>query len=413
MEWVACVGLDWGEKQHAYEIDDGHGRRTTGVIDSSPEDIHAWVRNLRERFPRGTIVIGVEQSRGSVIYALSMYEFIVLVPINPRASKAYRDSRRLSGASSDGSDARLICEFVIKHIGDLRVWKADDALTRKLRLLSEARRGLVDQRTAFTHALSATLKSYFPQALEWFGGESSKLLRAMLGRWATLDEMRTATREQLGASMKSCRCRNISNRVTELVANIKSAVVLTHDSALLDAQSLYAQTLIALIDPLEDQIAKHDRAIAEAWTAHPDSNIFDSLPGAGPVLAPRLAVAFGQDRDRYDTANEMQCYSGIAPVIEQSGRSIWIHARHACPKFLRQTFHEFAAASIPHSPWAAVVYQEQRARGAGHHAAVRALAFRWIRILFRLWKDRRPYDEKTHLEHLVKTQSPIAKRIAA
>lgn len=50
MEWVACVGLDWGEKQHAYEIDDGHGRRTTGVIDSSPEDIHAWVRNLRERF---------------------------------------------------------------------------------------------------------------------------------------------------------------------------------------------------------------------------------------------------------------------------------------------------------------------------------------------------------------------------
>src|SRR5688572_24444503 len=91
--------------------------------------------------------------------------------------------------------------------------------------------------------------------------------------------------------------------------------------------------------------------------------------------SPRLAVAFGLDRTRYEDAYEVQCYSGIAPVIEQSGKQCWIHARHGYPTFLHQTFHEFAQSSIPKSAWAKVFYREQRKRGAGHHQAIRTLAF--------------------------------------
>ena len=130
-------------------------------------------------------------------------------------------------------------------------------------------------------------------------------------------------------------------------------------------------------------------------------------------MAPRLAAAFGLERSRYQSPDEMQCYSGIAPVTEQSGRSMWTHARWGFPTFLHQTFHEFAQASIPHSAWAKAVYQEQRHRGAGHHEAIRALAFRWIRILFRLWKDGEEYDEKHHIEMLRQTRSPILGRLAA
>src|SRR5712691_94868 len=158
MEWVACVGMDWGDKQHAYAIRAREGTKSAGSMGSSAAEVHEWVRALREQFPTGMIVIALEQGRGSLMYALMMYEFIALVAINPRASHAYRESLRLSRASNDPVDAALICEFAWKHLSELHVWQPDDALTRKMRLLAESRRTLVDQRTRFTHTLASTLK---------------------------------------------------------------------------------------------------------------------------------------------------------------------------------------------------------------------------------------------------------------
>ncbi len=371
------------------------------------------MRGLRERFSTGTIVVALEQGRGSLVYALMAYEFLAIVPINPRASKAYRESRRLSGASSDPLDAALICDFALKHLSELRVWQPDEALTRKMRLLTESRRTLVDQRTGLTHALAATLKQYFPQALQWFGGEKSPLLRAFLGRWPTLDQLLEAGADQITAVMRGCGRRKASATAQALVEKLRSAVALTRDVANIEGYALYAQSLVAVIDPLDQQIRKYDKAIADAWAVHPDREMFESLPGAGPVLAPRLAVAFGLDRSRYQGAGELQCYSGIAPVVEQSGRYRSVHARWGYPRFLHQTFHEFAQASIPHSVWARAFYHEQRERGAGHHEAIRSLAFRWMRIVFRLWKLSEQYDEQRYLEVLKKKQSPIARRLAA
>jgi len=196
MEWVACVGIDWGDKQHACMIQTREGTKQAMTLGSSPEDVHRWVRELRERFPKGTILVGVEQGQWSLIYELMAYEFLALVPINPRASKAYRTSLRLSGASDDPADAALICDFVLKHFGELRVWRPDDVRTRKMRLLCEQRRSLVDQRTALTHTLSATLKEYFPQVLQWFG-ETSQHLRAFLTHWPTLEQARQAIVDDL------------------------------------------------------------------------------------------------------------------------------------------------------------------------------------------------------------------------
>jgi transposase len=141
---------------------------------------------------------------------------------------------------------------------------------------------------------------------------------------------------------------------------------------------------------------------------HPDFFIFDSLPGAGAVMAPRLLAAFGSQRERYSSAGEVQTYTGIAPVMEKSGKKKWVHFRWACPKFLRQSFHEWAGHSIAQSVWARSYYQQLRNRGKGHHAAVRALAFKWIRILFRCWKDRVAYDEDKYITALAQRGSPLA-----
>jgi hypothetical protein len=79
----------------------------------------------------------------------------------------------------------------------------------------------------------------------------------------------------------------------------------------------------------------------------------------------------------------------------------------APPQSLQQTFHEWAGHSIAHSPWARSYYQQQRERGKRHHAAARELAFKWIRIVFRCWKDRMADDESRYLAALAKRNSPL------
>jgi hypothetical protein len=164
--------------------------------------------------------------------------------------------------------------------------------------------------------------------------------------------------------------------------------------------ALMAQALIAQLRVLLETIERFDHAIAERAQRHPDDALFDALPGAGPALAPRLLVAFGEQRERYGAAEEIQQDAGIAPVLERSGKQSWVHWRCQCPKCLRQTFVAWATGSIRFSGWARAYYEQQRNKGASHQAAVRALAFTWIRIVFRCWQTGVPYDESTYLAAL-------------
>src|ERR1039457_1848324 len=133
--------------------------------------------------------------------------------------------------------------------------------------------------------------------------------------------------------------------------------------------------------PPKESIRQYDRQIEQLAKAHPDFAIFDSLPGAGEVLVPRLIAAFGTQRDRYANAAEIQQYTGIAPVTEASGQQHWVHWRWSCPKFLRQTFHEWAGQSILYCGWAEAYNRAQRDdKNKSHHAAVRSLAYKWMRI---------------------------------
>jgi len=134
------------------------------------------------------------------------------------------------------------------------------------------------------------------------------------------------------------------------------------------------------------------------------------LPGAGRVHASRLISALGTDPSRYERAEDLLTFAGIAPVVERSGRTMLIHVRWFCPTFLRQSFHEFAGQSIRHCPWAKAYYRQQRTRGKAHQAAVRALAFKWVRII-RCWKNHTPYDEHMYLAALQKRGSSLLKLV--
>ena len=156
---------------------------------------------------------------------------------------------------------------------------------------------------------------------------------------------------------------------------------------------------------------RFDDAIAEIAPTLPDYALFSALPGAGAQLAPRLLVAFGEQRERFASAHEFQRYAGVALVTERSGNKHWVHWRWQCPTFLRQTLVEWAAQTITRSFWAGAYYRQQRDKGCTHQAALRALAFKWVRILYRCWQTRTPYDESTYLQALQRRGSPLLKQL--
>ena len=158
-----------------------------------------------------------------------------------------------------------------------------------------------------------------------------------------------------------------------------------------------------------EAIDRLDSEIKQRYRNQKDRKIFDSFPGAGPQLSPRLFVAFGVTRARYHAATDLQKYAGVAPVIEQSGQKKWTHWRYSCPTFLRQTFVEWAGQSVRYSFWARAYYEQQISKGKPHNTVIRALAFKWIRIAFKCWKSNTPYDESKYLNVLKKRGSPLLK----
>ena len=262
-------------------------------------------------------------------------------------------------------------------------------------------------RTRLGNRLRTCLKNYFPQALELVGeGLHTRMACDFLLKWPTLAAAQKATPKALRRFYHSHNSRQ-AGLIDRRIEALRAARPLTTDTALVQSYRLTATLLARQLLELAGAIEAYDKELARLMAEHPDAALFEGLPGAGAALAPRLLVAFGSDRQRFAGPGDVQTYSGIAPVTRRSGRSSSVHRRTACPRFLRQTFHEFAGHSVPRSAWAGAYYRQQRARGRGHHAAVRSLAFKWIRVIYRCWKERTPYDEETYLASLRRRGSPL------
>ena len=407
--FVAYVGLDWADAQHeACAL--GPDARHTATVVQQPEAIREWVEQLRRQFGPGPIAIAVEQQRGALIHALLQYEDLVLFPINPKQLARYREARAPSGAKDDPTDAALLAEFVRNYQATLRAWRPQEPRTRQLERLCEIRRRLVNQRTKIVQQLVDALKQSFPLALELAGSLKGERALALLERWPSHDKLRRAHPDSLRRFWQ--KFYRQADRVEALVQRARQSPPLTRDTAVIEPFAMLITVLVRQLKVLQQAIGQFDQRIAELLASDPDAELFRSLPGAGAALAPRLKVAFGDDRQRYQHASEVQQYSGIAPITRRSGKSQVVQRRFACPKFLRQTFHEFADQARRFSRWSNAYYRLQRQRGLGHQAAVRSLAFKWIRIIFRLWQTRTPYDEQRYIEQLQRHKSPIVPLLA-
>ncbi len=407
-QFAAFVGIDWADQKHVWCLQaEGAAQRESGELEHKPEAVEAWVGSLCQRFDNRPIAVAVEQVKGALVFMLSKYEPLHLFPVPSAMAANLRAALYPSGAKDDPRDADLLLDLLLLHRDKLRRLSPDSEATRRVQNLVEERRNLVDEKTAQINRLTNHLKIYFPQMLDWFERLDTELVCALLERWPTLEELQKVPPARLRAFFRKYRCRD-QELIDRRLVGIRQTIPAIRDRAVIEAKSAVVKVSAQLIRSLVRGIADLDRKIEEAAAAHPDFFIFDSLPGAGTALAPRLLAAFGSRRERYGSAREVQSYSGIAPVTEKSGQKKWVHHRWACPKFLRQSFHEWAGHSIAHSVWARSYYQQLRSRGKGHHAAVRALAFKWIRVVFRCWKDGVAYDESKYLAALAKRSSPVS-----
>ena len=405
--FAAFVGIDWADKEHAICVLDGD-QNTSDQLKHSAEAIDAWATRMHQQFGGRPVAVAIEQSRGGLFHALMQYEHLRLFPINPKQAANYRKALACSGAKSDPADAHMLARFLREHHDQLRPWEGDTAETRRIAALCELRRKIVEARKSEAQRLGSMLKLYFPQAIDLVGPLHGPLALELLGRWPTLKKLQRANPKTLQKFFRQHGQRN-DEKIKEQVQQIRAFRHLTKDAAIIEPTALYVGLLIKQIEQFNEAIAEFEKQLDAAFSKHEDAAIFRSLPGAGEALAPRLLAAMGSERERFSEAKEVQAYCGIAPVTRRSGQACHVSMRRACPKFIRQTFHEFADQARRWSAWSKAYYEQLRGQGKRHHAAVRALAFKWIRIIFRMWKTRTPYDENRYQQQLQRRNSPLAK----
>ncbi len=390
-EFTALIGLDWGDKSHAVALEPADGSTETSTLEHSAESLHQWLDQLEQRFGARQVAIAIETDQGAT-------------------STRHRTMFRPSGAADDLPDALVLLSLLQHHRQRLRPLQLDDETTRTLARLVEARRKAVDRRTLLLNQLVSTLKNYFPQALELVGEDlCTDMALDFLSKWPRLIDVQAAK----PATLKSFYHRHNVRRpqlIQKRLDRVRSARLLTRDPAVIEVSVRVVRLLVAELRVLVEHITAFESAIAQDFARHPEKAFFSELPGAGPTLAPRLLAAFGTIREQYPEAASMQRYFGVAPVTEKSGSRAWIHWRWNAPTFTRQTLVEWAGQTIVFCPWAKAYYERQRAKRSAHHAILRALAFKWLRILWRCWQERQPYNQEKYLQQLEKRRSPIAAR---
>ena len=411
--FAAFIGLDKSDKKINVSLQQcGQSKIERTIIKGGAEALHAWVAMLCARFPGQRVAICLEQPAAGLIHALMGYDFVVLYPINPVTLARYREAFTPSRAKDDPTDADFLCELVSLHREQLQPWQPDDVCTRKLRHLTQARRSSVNMRTRLSNQLKALLKTYFPQALELCGEDlTTPMACAFLQKWPSLQQLKKARPETMRRFYYAQNARR-GDVIEKRLALIAQAVPLTNDPALIESSIITVQALTLGLRAAHTAISRYDREIARTFAQHPDASLFAALPGSGTVYSARLLAAFGSRRELFQSAQALLNFSGVAPVLKRSGQASITHRRYARPLFLHQSFIEYANESIRHSLWACAFYQMHKSAQKSHWVIIRALAYKWIRILFRCWQGRTPYDELRYLKSLQKRRSPLLPYVA-
>jgi len=386
------AGLDWAKDHHDVVVVDPEGTIVTEF--GFEHSAKGWEKFRQSIKPFPHLGVVLETNHGIVVDQLLEAGCLVFA-IHPKSAKHYRDRKIPSGNKTDRTDAWTMAEALRT---DGRPWSPvslEDEATQQIRLLCRDEIALIDQRTLLVNQLQQALRDYFPAALEAFDDWTLESTWDFLIQFPTPQALALAGKrrwEKFLHTHRMWREDGVARRL-EIFARADrfcgSAPVVT-------TKSVLAVGLAKVLKTLQVQIKVYRQQIAQRFEQHPDSKIFDSLPGAGAKLAPRLLAELGTDRQRFIDAAGLQCLAGTAPISFESGQIKKVRVRYQCDKVLRYTVHLWADCSRKVCVWAQTYYQQKRKQGKSHACALRCLGQRWLKILWKMWNTRTAYDENLH-----------------
>jgi len=395
VEPLAFVGVDWASEEHAVCVLGLDGRNQDAfAVAHSKDGLAKLIRRLSGLGSTGQVPVAIERPDGRLVDALLEAGHPV-VPVSPNAIKAWRESEVLSGAKDDPGDAEVIAEYLRLRAHKLTVLAPFRDDTRALRAVVRARDDLVEQRVAANNQLEACLDAFWPGAKAVFADVCSEIALAFLERYPTPASARSLGEKRMAAFLAK---HGYSGRrpAAELLERLRAAPDGIAEGAETEARRDAVLGYARVIRALNTSIKNLDRSVSAHLGEHPDGEIFASLPRSGRINVAQMLAEWGDCREAYDCPDAVAALAGATPVTKKSGKHEAVHFRWACNKRFRKAITSFADNSRHASPWAADVYQRAIARGCDHPHAVRVLARAWIRVIWRCWTDRKPYNATNH-----------------
>jgi transposase len=388
------AGIDLASEEHRLVVVDGDGRELEQRrIRHSESGLQALIARLRQL---EVARVAIERPNGLVVDRL-LEAGIAIVPVHPNQLAAARDRYRAGGGKSDSFDAYVLAELARTDMHRFTLLQPDSDETRALRALTRARDDLVGQRVALANQLRAQLEAFWPGAKQIFADVDSPIALCFLERYPSPEDARQLGQKRLAAFLaRNGYCGRRS--AGELLQRLREAPTGSTGELESEARRQIVLALVAALKPIVEQIKLLTSQIRGAIDSHPDGQIFRSLfrDPKSVVTAAELAAEIGDRRERYHSRDRLEARAGQSPVAIESGKKKIANFRWACNKTLRDAVSVLADSSRKHNPWAQKIYTDAIARGCDHPHAIRILGRAWLRIIWRLWHDRTPYDPHRH-----------------
>lgn len=397
------AALDWAKDHHDVVVVDSSGQIAADF--RFPHDAAGWAEFTQKTQPFGGCPITLETASGPAVDQLLLRNWTIY-PVAPTAAARYRERKAPSGTKNDRHDVWSLADALRTDGHAWRPLRPQDEATARLRALCRDEITLIEQRTLLVNQLQSALREYYPAAMEAFEDWTQPSAWQFILAFPTPAQLRAAGSRKWEKFLHTHKLWRPETR-EKRQALFAQADALCASPAVVAAKRLLAVSLVRLLITLQGQLDEYRHQIRTAFREHPDHDIFGSLPGAKDFLAPRLLAEIGSIREEYPDTDALMCQGGVSPVEYQSGQIKRCRLRRACNKVLRATIHLWANASRLTCSWAQTYYAQKRTEGHSHASALRCLGKRWLKILWRLWQDRKPYDETIYLKSLESRTSRV------
>lgn len=396
------MGVDWGDEFHQVWVSDFEGKK---VLDKKvTENIEGlaefgcWLDEWRAKGIE--IWAAIEKPHGRIVDFV-LDHGVVVYPVNPKALDRVRDRFRMSQSKSDGFDAYVLAQFLRTDHGHLRSLSPNSDGAQELKLLTRDQHRLGRQKSRLLNQLRATLKEYYPRPLEVFSDLETNMALDFLKKYPTPDDLSKLTARQWKRFAK--REHHLGEDRAEELWHKLNQPQLKVPEHVVRAKARLLTVLLAQLEPLRQAIESYNERIKSFFGSMPAAKWVQGLPGAktGTIVATMWAE-LGDANDRWESFHQLQAEAGVVPVTKASGKSRVVQFRFSCNKILRHAAYWLAFVSLNRSEWANHYYRNQRAKGHSHPRALRALGAKWLKIIFVMWRDHKPYDENYHLANITR-----------